>query len=323
MGERRDDSLKTVVLALVVNLAVAAIKAVAGVLTASAALLAEAAHSVADCTTELFLVAAVRRADKPADREHPFGYGKERYFWSLLAAITIFIVGAGFSVYQGVSTILGGESDSSAPIVGYVVIGLSACVETVSLVQASGRVRREAARTDQSVPAYVRDPDDPTVKSVLLEDTAALIGLGLALAGLVLRQVTGSDFWDGLAALLIGVLLVAAAFELARTNVGLLIGKQAHPGLVDEIRNLLAAQPEVASVVEVRTMLIGTGKVLLCARLDYRDDLSATDAERVSVRLHGVLASRFEEIEDMFLEAVPGGDATLRSEARQRTAEPT
>ena len=104
-----DDSMKTIVIALLVNLAVAAIKAVAGVLSASAGLLAEAAHSVGDCTTELFLVTALRRSDKPPDRRHPFGYGKERYFWSLLAALTIFTLGAGFSVYQGVSTIVGGE----------------------------------------------------------------------------------------------------------------------------------------------------------------------------------------------------------------------
>jgi len=200
-----------------------------------------------------------------------------------------------------------------------VVIGLSALVETVSLMQASGRVKREAKRSDQSVGAYVRDPDDPTVKSVLLEDVAALTGLGLALAGLVLRQVTGSDVWDGVAALAIGALLIVAAFELARTNVGRLIGKQAHPGLVEDIRALLADQPEVLSVVEVRTMLIGARRVLLCARLDYRDDLSATDAEGVCVRLHDLLESRFPELEDMFLEPVPGGHAGLRSEARQRS----
>jgi len=310
--------MKTVVIALVVNAAVAVIKAAAGLLTASAGLLAEAAHSVADCTTELFLVTALRRAEKPADRQHPFGYGKERYFWSLLAALTIFIVGAGFSVYQGLTTILSGESDSSPPVVGYVVIGLSAAVEAVSLVQAGRNVKQEARRTDQAVPAYVRDPDDPTVKSVLLEDIAALTGLGLALAGLVLREVTGHDAWDGIAALAIGALLIVAAFDLARTNVGLLIGKQAHPGLVDAVRELIEAQPEVTSVIEVRTMLIGARRVLLCARLDYRDDLSATDAERASVRLHDLLGSRFAELEDMFLEPVPRGHAGLRSEAHQR-----
>jgi cation diffusion facilitator family transporter len=299
------DELRTVVIALVVNLVVAAIKAIAGVLGSSAALLSESAHSVADSTTELFLIAAVRRSGRPPTDRHPFGYGKERYFWSLLAAVAIFGLGAGFSVYEGISTIAGGEGDAAAPVLGYVVIGLCAAAETVSLVQASRRVRRESERTDMKVTRYVRDPDDPTVKSVLLEDTAALIGLGFALAGLILRQITGEALWDGVAALAIGALLVVIAYELARTNVGLLIGKQANPQMVADIERCLLDQPEVGAVVDVITMMIGTGKVLVCARLDYRDTLSSDEAERATVRLHELLAERFPDIERMYLEPVP------------------
>jgi cation diffusion facilitator family transporter len=301
----QSDELRTVVIALVVNLVVAAIKAVAGIIGSSAALLSESAHSVADSTTELFLITAVRRSRRPPNRRHPFGYGKERYFWSLLAAIAIFGLGAGYSVYEGVSTITAGESGAGAPIVGYIVIGLCAAAETVSLVQASRRVRRESERTDTEVTKYVRDPDDPTVKSVLLEDAAALIGLGLALCGLVLRQITGQALWDGVAALAIGALLVGIAYELARTNVGLLIGKQANPQMVADIEECLLDQPEVGAVVDVITMMIGTGKVLVCARLDYRHTLSSDEAERATVRLHEVLAERFPDIERMYLEPVP------------------
>ena len=311
--------MKTVILALAVNLAVAVIKAIAGVLAASAGLLAEAAHSVADCTTELFLVTALRRADRPADRRHPFGYGKERYFWSLLAAVTIFVIGAGFSAFQGITTILNGESDSSPPTIGYIVLALSAVVEGVSLRQAFGRVRREARRTSQGFGDYVREPDDPTVKSVLLEDSAAIIGLLLATLGLVLRQVTGSEVWDGIAAVSIAVLLIAAAFELARTNMGLLIGKRANPALVSDIERTLAADDDIIAVVEVRTMMVGTSRVLVCARVDFGDELSATEAEAACVRLHDVLSERFADIDDVFIEPVPGGDAELRDAARQRS----
>jgi cation diffusion facilitator family transporter len=319
-GERRDDSMKTVIIALLVNVAVAVIKAVAGVLTASAALLAEAAHSVGDCTTELFLVTALRRSGRPPDRRHPFGYGKERYFWSLLAALTIFALGAGFSFYQGISTILNGESGAEAPLVGYIVIGLSAIVEASSLRQATSRLRRESRRTDMSVPDYVREPDDPTVKSVVLEDTAALIGLGFAAAGLILRQVTGHGYWDGLAALAIGVLLVVVAFELARTNVALLIGQQANPRLVAAIRDFLAERPEVLGVVDVLTMMIGTGKLLVCARVDFVDELSATEAEGASVRFHGLLADRFPDVETVFIEPVPRSDRELQRQIAAREA---
>jgi cation diffusion facilitator family transporter len=319
---QHDDSMRTVVVALLVNIAVAVIKAVAGVLIASAALLAEAAHSVGDCTTELFLMTALRRADRPADRRHPFGYGKERYFWSLLAALTIFVLGAGFAFYQGIDTILHGEPEAAAPVVGYVVIGLSAAVEATSWLQARGRLRREARRFRMSWRQYVREPDDPTVKSVIFEDSAAVIGLAMAAVGLLLRQLTGSAVWDGIAALAIGALLVVVAVELARTNLGLLIGKQANPMLVADIRTLLGEQPEVLAVVDVLTMMIGTGRVLVCARLDYVDELSATDAERSAVRLHELLRERFNEVGEVFLEPVPHADRTLRSQADARDSRP-
>jgi len=318
-----DDSMRTVIIALLVNLAVAVIKAIAGILSASAGLLAEAAHSVGDSTTEVLLVTAVRRSDRPRDRKHPFGYGKERYFWSLLAALAIFTLGAGFSVYQGLHTILWGESDSSAPWVGYVVIGLSAIVEAVSLRQAAGRVRRESHRVGMSSRQYVRDPDDPTTKSVILEDSAAMIGLAFAAAGLVLRQITGDDLWDGIAALCIGALLMVVAFELARTNVSLLIGRQASPWLVDQIRSSLAEQPEVLDVVDVRTMLMGTGRVLVCARIDYIDDLSASEVEHAGVRFHDLLEEQFEDVEDVFVEPVPRDDTGIREQASQTAREPS
>jgi cation diffusion facilitator family transporter len=317
-GPDGDDSMKTIIIALLVNLAVAVIKAVAGVLSASAGLLAEAAHSVGDCTTELFLVTALRRSDKPPDRLHPFGYGKERYFWSLLAALTIFTLGAGFSVYQGVSTIVGGERGAESPIIGYVVLGLSAIVEGTSLRQATGRLRRESRRTKVSVGQYVLEPDDPTVKSVVMEDSAALVGLAFAAAGLILRQVTGNAAWDGIAALAIAALLIVVAFELARTNVGLLVGKQGNPKLVQAINDCLEAQPEVLSVVDVLTMMIGTGKLLVCARVDFVDTLSATEAEQACVRFHGVLAQHFPDVETVFIEPVPRGDRELQRQIQAR-----
>jgi cation diffusion facilitator family transporter len=312
------ESMRTVVIALAVNIAVAVIKAVAGLVTASSAMLAEAAHSVGDCTTEIMLVAAVRRSDKPADHRHPFGYGKERYLWSLLAALTIFILGAGFSAYQGIHAITAGEPDPGSPLVGYVVIVLAASVEGLSLRQALGQARRASKRSHMTIGAYVRDPDDPTVKSVILEDSGALIGLGLALAGLIMRQVTGSAVWDGAAALAIAALLIAIAIDLARTNVGLLIGKQANPHLVDDIRATLARQDGVLVVVDVLTMMMGTGKVLVCARVDFVDDIDATEVEHACVRYHDILTDRFDDIGEVFIEPVPNADPDIVDQARAR-----
>ncbi len=310
--------MRTVAIALAVNVAVAVIKALAGLLTASAGLLAEAAHSVGDCTTELFLMTALRRSRRQPNRRHPFGHGKERYFWSLLAAFTIFLLGAGFSVYQGLHTIFNGDTHEGATWIGYVVIGLSALVEGASLLNASRTVRRQSRSSHVPVGVYLRDPDDPTAKSVLLEDSAAIIGLSFAALGLLLRQLTGETIWDGLAALAIAALLVAIAFELARTNLELLIGKQASPRLVNSIYDTLAAHPDVLAVIDVVTMMMGPGNVLVCARLDYVDELDSSDVERVSLELHEVLARRFADIDNVFLEPAPRWNRDLQRQAAQR-----
>ncbi len=309
----------TVLLALGANVGIAVLKAIAGLLTGSAALLSEAAHSVGDSITEVLLLTALRRSARPADKSHPFGHGKEGYFWSLLAAMGILVSGAGFSVYQGIHTILTAHpTEESGYWVNYVVLGLSAVLEGVSFTQSLRELRTRAAAEGVRRWAYLREPEDPTIKSVVYEDGAALIGLALAFAGVALRQVTGSPLWDGLAALAIGLLLVVAAYLLARTNVGLLIGKQANIRLVRRIRVFLEEQPEVEKLVDLLTMMVGTGRVLLCARLDFVDSLSAAELERVCVRMDRDLRTVFTALDEVFLEPVPRNDADLRARVLAR-----
>jgi len=309
----------TVLLALAANVGIAVLKAIAGLLTGSAALLSEAAHSVGDSLTEVLLLTALRRSARPADRSHPFGHGKERYFWSLLAAMGILVSGAGFSVYQGIYTILGGgRSEETRYWLNYLVLGVSAVLEGISFTQSLRELRTQSAAEGLGRLAYLRNPEDPTVKSVVYEDGAALIGLALAFVGVGLRQLTGSPLWDGLAALAIGLLLVAVAYFLARTNVGLLIGKQADIRLVRRIRVFLEEQPEVEKLVDVLTMMVGTGRVLLCARLDFVDSLSAAELERVCVRVDRDLRAVFTVLDEVFLEPVPRNDADLRARVLAR-----
>jgi len=165
-----------VLLALAANVGVGLLKLAAGLITGSGALLSEAAHSAGDSSTELLLLTALRRSERPADRVHPFGYGKERYFWSLLAAVTILISGAAFSIFQGLHTILGGGEDANRLWINYPVLALAFVLEAISFRQAIGQVRGAAAKGRRSVRSYVRDPDDPTVKSVVWEDSAACSG---------------------------------------------------------------------------------------------------------------------------------------------------
>jgi cation diffusion facilitator family transporter len=312
------ESLGTVLVALGINAAIAVAKAVAGLLTGSAALMSEAGHSTADCATELFLLAALRRSTKPADTSHPFGYGKERYFWSLLAAISIFTAGALFALYQGVQGLTGRPRDQGDPLIGYLVLLVAAVLESISLARAIRQVRGEQAKDRLALLPYLRRSDDPTVKTVLFEDLAALIGLLLAFGGLGLTQLTRSPAWDAGASLLIGLLLAGVAYLLGRTNLNLLIGRQADPRLVYAIRDRLEAQPEVDIVVDLLTMLTGTDRVLVCARLDFVDSITVAELERACPRMARALREEFPELDEIFLEPVPRADPQLRARVRAR-----
>jgi cation diffusion facilitator family transporter len=316
--QERSESTLTVLVALGANLAIAILKLVAGLITGSAAILAEAAHSVADTFTEALLLTALRRSEKPADRRHPFGYGKERYFWSLLAAVSIFTSGALFALYEGFSAIFGEPREQGSAWVGYLVLGGAFVLEGISWLRASKQVREEAASEKRSLREYLRLSDDPTVKTVFFEDSAALVGLLLAFAGLALHDVTGNAVWDGLASVLIGLLLAYVAYLLGRTNLGLLIGRQADPAVVREVREFLRGVPEVEVVVDLLTMVTGTDRILLCARLDFVDGLSSSDLEQACVRIAGELTDRVPDLDEIFLEPVPRTDPNLRARVLAR-----
>jgi len=314
-----DESTLTVLLALGANAGVGLLKLAAGLVTGSGALLSEAAHSAGDSSTELLLLTALRRSDRPADRVHPFGYGKERYFWSLLAAVTILISGAAFSIFQGFHTILGAAEEPSDKLwINYPVLAIAFVLEGISFRQAIGQVRGAASRGRRSVRSYLRDPEDPTVKSVVLEDSAALIGLLLAGAGVGLHQLTGSSLWDGLASLAIGALLVAAAYALAQTCKGLLIGKQADVRLVRAIEARLEEQPEILDLVDVLTMMTGVHRVLLCARVDFVEGSTANELELACIRIDADLRAEFPSLDEIFLQPVPRSDALLRERVLSR-----
>ncbi|PPK63606.1 cation diffusion facilitator family transporter [Actinokineospora auranticolor] len=320
MAEKEGSTL-TVVLAGSVNLLIAILKLVAGLITGSAAMLSEAAHSVADTFTEILLLTALRVSRKPADRAHPFGYGKARYFWSLLAAVSIFASGSMFALYEGFSTIFGAAGEQTSPLVAYLVLAGAFALESVSWAQALRQVRRDAADQHRTFRAQLRHGDDPTATTVFYEDSAALCGLLLAFAGVGLHQLTGAAVWDGVASVAIGVLLACVAFLLGRANAALLIGRQAPPDLVYGIRDTLAAAREVDAVVDLQTMLIGTDSVLVCARVDFDDTITAGELERVCVRLAGELQAKFNDVTEVFIEPVPRSDEDLRAAVLARYGE--
>ena len=287
-GKSGGESTLTVLVAMGANAGIGVLKLVAAIFTGSAAMYAEAAHSVADTVTEGLLLTALRRSGRKPDREHPFGYGKERFFWALIAAVSIFVSGAVFAAYEGIRTMLGESEEQTLAWVAYAVLGVSFVLEGTSWLQAVRQLRNEARRDETTPLNWLRQTDDPTVKTVFFEDSAALIGLLLAFAGVGLHQLTGSAFWDGLASVLIAVLLTAVAYILGGTNKGLLVGRQADRRTVYALRDALADRPEVEQVVDLLTMMIGTDQILAVrpARLRRRPGrgVAGTGLRRRSTR---------------------------------------
>jgi cation diffusion facilitator family transporter len=283
------------------NLVIAVCKLAAGLVTGSSAMLAESAHSVADTVNQGFLLASLKSGARPADAEHPFGYGQERYFWSLLAAVGIFVAGAGFSIFDGVLAISRGTRSGDI-LIAYIVLGVSFIAEGASLTRATSQLRGEARERRRGLLDHVRRSPDTTVKAALFEDTAALAGLVLAAAGLTLERITGSPAWDGGASIAIGLLLVVVAYRLGRDSRDGLIGHAIDP---DEQR-LIAAEirstPGIDDVVELRTMHLGPENVIVAARVAFSNDISADRAEDIAGDIDRRLRERMSVAPHVFLD---------------------
>ncbi|GAA3341271.1 cation diffusion facilitator family transporter [Amorphoplanes nipponensis] len=303
--EQGSESVGTVIVAGLANLAIAAAKLVAGLLSGSAAMLSEAAHSLADTVTEVFLFVALRRGTKEPDEEHPFGYGKESFVWAFIAAVFTFVGGAGFSIYHGVTTIMSGEHSGNF-LVSYIVLAVSFVAEGVSFLKAQRQVTGESRRWNVSRRRFLRATSDTTVKAVYFEDSAALIGLILAAAGIALSQLTGSELWDGLASIAIGLLLLVVATVLARANVSLLVGRAVPRRIHNQIADDLAGIPVVTAVPTLLTMQLGPGVILVAAKVDFHDDVSGGEIEAASDEAERRLRARYPAIRYVFLDPTRG-----------------
>lgn len=291
--------------ALAANLVIAVAKTIGGLAAASPALLSEAAHSVADSLNEVFLLAALRRSRRPADRRHPFGYGKERFFWSLLAAVGIFVMGGCFSFYQGVEALRNGtDEDLNGYVAGLVVLGFALLAEGGSLLRALYQVRRQGG-----LGSGLRDP---ALRTVVAEDGTAVVGVTLAIVGMALHMITGQVVWEASASLAIGALLVYVAFRLGRDARDQLIGEAADPEASERIRALLRAQPEIDSVEALFTMKTGLDTALVAARVDLMPGLDSERVEEVAVRIKRSIARTFPEAEQIFLDVTERGSPEAR-----------
>jgi cation diffusion facilitator family transporter len=305
---------RTVLIAGAANVFVGAIKLVAGILVGSSAMLAEAAHSAADTLNQVFLWTSLRRGARPADAHHPFGYGQERYFWSLLAAFGIFIAGAGFSIFEGLLALR--NENSGSPLLAYLVLAAAGIAEGISLVRVLVQYRREARSSHTEVLDQVRTSPDTTVRTTLFEDSAAMVGLALAALGLVLRQVTGSPVWDGAASIAIGCLLIVIAVRLGMDNREFLIGRAADPRELAAIREEIEQTPGVRELVDLLTMYLGPEHLIVAARVDFSEDISADRAEELADEIDQRLGNRLPLVPHVFLDPTQA-PATRRPGARQ------
>lgn len=298
----RRASATTVVVAFSANAGIAAAKLVAGFLSGSSAMLAEAAHSVADTINEVFLYTSVRLSGRPRDRAHPFGYGKEQYFWVLIAAVGIFVGGGLFSVLRGTYALLNPGLSEGSALVPYIVLAVAALLDGTSWLRAVWQARREAPDSTDSLPAYVANRADPTLKTVAFEDTAALLGLALAGLGIGLHQLTGQRVYDSAAAIAIGLLLFAVAYRIGRDAKALLIGQAAPPDINREIEDELTAVDGISSVVELRTMQLSSESVLVAAAVRLQRRLTSEEIEKVADTADRHLHQRFPWVTDIFLD---------------------
>jgi cation diffusion facilitator family transporter len=292
---------KTVIYAaLAGNTAIAATKFAAAAYTGSAAMLSEAIHSVVDTGNQVLLLFGLKRAARPPTPEHPFGHGLQLYFWTFVVAVMIFGVGAVISILHGIDKIQHPHPVADA-WVNYVVLGLGIVFEGIVWLVALRAFNRERGST--KLLKAIRDSKDPTTFTVLFEDTAALLGLVVALAGIAAGQMFDLPVLDGVASVLIGLILATTAFFLASESHSLLTGEAADPDTRQGIEQLAAAEAGVERINQALTMHFGPNEVLVALSLDFQDSLSAQEVERTVTRIERAIKQEFPHVRRIFIEA--------------------
>ena len=310
-------SKKVIYAALFANAMIAVAKLAASIFTGSSAMLSEAIHSAVDTGNQGLLLYGNRRAAKPADAQHPFGYGMELYFWTFVVAILIFAGGAGVSIYEGIEKIKDPHEVSNV-LINYVVLGFAMVFEIFAWVVAYREFRR--TNTGTGLIAAVRQSKDPTVFTILFEDTAAVLGLLIAFVGIYLSDTLNMPILDGVASVGIGIVLAITAFLLAYECKGLLIGEGAAPAVVKGIGEIVDADPRIKQTNEMLTLHFGPVDVLLNLSLDFVDEIDANDVEAAISELEASIKQQFPEIARIFIEAqsVAGHRRALRDDGTQR-----
>ena len=294
------ESRKVIIAALIGNLMVAVTKFVATALTGSSAMFSEAIHSVVDTGNQALMLYGLKRAKLRADKQFPFGHGKEIYFWSFVVAIMIFGVGAGLSVYEGIHS-LSKPTELQNPLVNYIVLTLAIIFEGVAWVFAWKAFSRQ--RGSRGLFEAVRNGKDPSLFVVLFEDSAAMTGLLVAMIGIALTDATGNPVYDSIASILIGLILAATATWLAYETKSLLIGESADPEVIKGIKKKVMSFREVRHINDVLTMHMGPEYVLVNLSVEFNDSADADDIEDTVAQIDRSIKKKYKDVKRVFIEA--------------------
>ncbi|VXB20404.1 cation diffusion facilitator family transporter [Massilia sp. 9I] len=297
----RQGSQKVIYAAIVANLGIAVAKFIVAGITGSAAMVAEGIHSAVDTGNEFLLLLGERRSSRPADRKHPFGYGKSLYFWALIVALSVFSLGGGLSIYHGIDA-LENPPPLEDPMWNYVVLGVAFLFEGYSW-NVSRKALNAVRKPGTTLWQAVRASKDASVFTVFIEDSAALLGLVIAALGIAIGHYFGNPYADPIASILIGLLLIGAAFMLARETGGLLVGESIDRDQLAALYELFRREPALDSVASLRTMQLGPEEVLLAASVQFRRGMRIDEVEHAIARIEAAVAAEHPVIKQIYFEA--------------------
>lgn len=293
------ESRIAVIAAVIGNLMIAVIKFIAAALSGSSAMIAEGIHSLVDTGNGCLVLLGIKRSSVPADAAHPFGHGKEIYFWTLIVAVSIFGIGGGMSLYEGVTHLID-PSPLENPTPAYIVLAISFVVEGTSFLIA----RRQFGRARQGQPplSFIRETKDPSLFTVVFEDSAAMLGLIVAFLGVFLGHTLDNPYFDGAASVIIGLILMTVAWALAAESKGLLIGEGVEPALLESMRGAVTADPDVVRLGDVRTMYFGPQDLLVNLDVAFRDDMRVDSVRAAIERIEAALKDVSPDVNRVYVE---------------------
>jgi len=295
------ESARTILIALAANVIIAIAKLITGLISGSTALLAESAHSLADASNEVLLGISLHRSARPADDLHPMGHGRERFLWAFLAAIASFLIGGCFSVAMAIHQLTRGELTGSATA-AWIVLGVAFLGDGFSFLQSLRQARNDARERGRDVWFHLLRSSDPTVRAVVVEDGAALIGIVIAAVGLLLSHQLRSGRPDAIASLLIGLLMAATAFGLGRPLADFLVGKSLPPELLEEIRSVISSDKSVAETLSVQAVYIGPEEVIVAAKVRPKPGMTTEELSRAMDDLDQALHKTSPFVADVYID---------------------